>query len=295
MEPDKIAQAYETLIRRFTDWAEAEDNVRAAFIFGSRARSDHPADAWSDLDLLLLCRDAEPIWASTDWLDEIGNAWITFLEPTPDHQGFERRVLFEGGVDVDFVPTHAAGFVQMAKSGFPPDLADMIHRGIRILVDKDGIAELVDPERVTAPPYTPPTESEFLNLVNDFWYHTVWTAKHLRRGELWWAKSCCDCYLKDRLRQLLAWHARATQGHTTETWLRGRFLEEWADPRATLALTQAFAHYNEDDVWRALRATMMLFSWLARETAEHSGYRYPSRGEAHARDLVETLEEGRVR
>jgi hypothetical protein len=26
------------------------DDIRAAFIIGSRARADHPADEWSDLD-----------------------------------------------------------------------------------------------------------------------------------------------------------------------------------------------------------------------------------------------------
>jgi hypothetical protein len=25
-------------------------------------------------------------------------------------------------------------------------------------------------------------------VVSDFWYHALWSAKHLRQGELWWAK-----------------------------------------------------------------------------------------------------------
>jgi hypothetical protein len=32
-----------------------------------------------------------------------------------------------------------------------------------------------------------PAQSEFLDLVNDLWYHAVWTAKELRRGEMWTA------------------------------------------------------------------------------------------------------------
>ncbi len=48
------AKGYEELIARFTNWAQAEENIRAAFIFGSRARRDHPADEWADLDLLFL-------------------------------------------------------------------------------------------------------------------------------------------------------------------------------------------------------------------------------------------------
>ncbi len=47
---------YADLIERFTRWAEAEEDVRAALILGSRARKDHPADEWSDLDVLVHAR-----------------------------------------------------------------------------------------------------------------------------------------------------------------------------------------------------------------------------------------------
>ena len=51
------AAAYKRLIKRFVKWAKTETNIRAAIIIGSRARVDHPADDWSDLDLLSsLCR-----------------------------------------------------------------------------------------------------------------------------------------------------------------------------------------------------------------------------------------------
>ncbi|MBN2390678.1 MAG: aminoglycoside 6-adenylyltransferase, partial [Anaerolineae bacterium] len=163
-------------------------------------------------------------------------------------------------------------------------------RGVRFLVDKEGFAERLAQIPVELPPYQPPAESEFLNLVNDFWYHTVWTAKKLRRGELWIGKSCCDDYLKHLLRQMLTWHTHARRGASTDTWMRGRFLEEWADPRAVAALPAIFAHYDAADVWRALLATMELFRWLALEAADALGYTYPSFGEDRAVEVVRSLQ-----
>jgi aminoglycoside 6-adenylyltransferase len=203
-----ISAAYEQLVERFVRWAQSEENVRAAVVIGSRARVDHPADEWSDLDVIILANDPEQYWSTVDWLNNVGTPWLTFVEPTPDGAGFERRVLFEGGLDVDFVPDPVAAFRQVLDTELPPDLVDMIQRGIRVLLDKDNLSErlaAVEIEPVVPPP---PAEPEFLNVVNDFWYHTVWTAKHLRRGELWWAKSCCDSYLKQLLRQMLEWRAR---------------------------------------------------------------------------------------
>lgn len=288
-----VSAAYEQLIERFVRWAQSEANIRAAVVIGSRARVDHPADEWSDLDVIILANDPEPYWSTADWLHNVGDPQLTFFEPTPDGGGFERRVLFEGGLDVDFAPVPVAEFRQMLDTELPPDLVDIIQRGIRILLDKDNLAErlaAVEIEPVVPPPSTEP---EFLNVVHDFWYHTVWTAKHLRRGELWWAKSCCDSYLKHLLRRMLEWHVRASRGPNTDTWMRGRFLEEWADPRAVAALPAIFAHYEMEDVWRALLATMELFRWLGVETAELLGYAYPASGAERAAELVREFYSGK--
>ena len=284
-----IDSNYELLIHRFVQWAQTEDNNRAAVVIGSRARTDHPADEWSDLDVIILANDPEPYWATTDWLHHIGIPWLTFIEPLPDGSGFERRVLFEGGLDVDFVPDPVVPFRRMLAEDHLGGLADLIHRGVRFLVDKEGFAERLEQIPTVLSPYQPPNESEFLNLVHDFWYHTVWTAKKLRRGELWTAKSCCDSYLKQLLRRMLEWHTRAHRGASVDTWMSGRFLEEWADPRAVAALPAIFAHYDEADVWRALLATMVLFHWLVLETAEALGYTYPAFGVDRAEEIVRSL------
>jgi aminoglycoside 6-adenylyltransferase len=292
MTMNKISLAYETLIGNFIQWATTEDNLRAVVMIGSRARSDHPADEWSDLDLIFFSNDPTPFWESADWIQSAGKPMLSFTEPLPAGDGFERRVLYDGGLDVDFVPLKNDALVWMSENGPPPDFADMLRRGVRILLDKDGTLERVL-KRVPEPPhYTPPSEAEFLNLINDFWFHTVWTGKHIRRGELWWGKSCCDGYLKNMLRQMLEWHAHVNHPGT-DTWLRGRFLEEWIDPRARASLPEIYARYNEEDVWLALTATLELFRWLSMETAHSLGYEYPLEGMEFATELVHQMDPGR--
>ena len=75
---------------------------------------------------------------------------------------------------------------------------------------------------------------------------------------------------------MLEWHTRACVGGDCDTWDRGRFIEEWADPRARAALSDVFSRYDADDTWRALFASMDLFGWLGRETAVRLGYAYPA-------------------
>ena len=290
---DRTAQAYDQLIGRFVRWAQSEENIRAAVVIGSRARTDHPADEWADLDIVILARNIDPYLKEAHWIERFGHPSITFLEPTAGGPGMERRVLYEGGLDVDFAFFPLAAIQKAFQETLPPEWNQAFGRGFRILLDKEGLMELLKPAlSAPAPPHLP-TQEQILNSINDFWYHAVWSAKHLRRGELWWAKSGSDGHLKNLLKQMLEWHARALKGPGHDTWLRGRFLEEWADPRAVKELRSCFAHYESEDIWEALLATMELFSRVAREMAEKSGYTYPSSGDECATELVRKLYEGR--
>jgi aminoglycoside 6-adenylyltransferase len=314
----QITQAYEQLIERLVAWAETQPDIRAALIVGSRAREERPADEWSDLDVILVVAEPERYLTRTDWLENIGTPWITFIERTGTGDEKEHRVLFKGGLDVDFIPLPAKKWQPLvrllkARERFPQLLSllprslskevkqgiaafsDVARRGVKVLVDKNGIAESLLLAITEAPTPDPPTQDEFLNLVNDFWSHAVWTAKKLRRGELWTAKGCSDSYMKWRLLRMIEWHACAKNSFEYDTWHGGRFLERWADPRIVEGLHDAFAHYDEDDLWRGLPATMDLFRWVAIETAARMGHTYPSAADEYATELVKGLSAGRLK
>jgi aminoglycoside 6-adenylyltransferase len=271
------------LLERIVRWAEGCADIRAVVLAGSQARSETPADQWSDLDLGIIARDAERYLSTTEWLEPLGTVWLTSLEGTPVGS-VERRVLFEGALDVDFSFFSPEQFRQVSSD--TGVVADIARRGVRVLVDKDGIAASLPPvagEKIIA---RPPAESEFLQVVNDFWYHAVWTAKKLRRGEVYTAKVCCDGYMKRLLGDMIACHAHATHGWEYDTWHSGRFLERWADPRAVAGLREAYAYYDAADIRRALLSTMDLFRWLATETAQRLGFDYPTHGDDRATEWV---------
>jgi aminoglycoside 6-adenylyltransferase len=270
---------YDQIIERFIAWAQNQADIRAVVVIGSRARSVRQADQWSDLDLLVVTTDPARYLSNTDWLLPIGQPWVTFVERLTIDEGSERRVLFEGCLDVDFAFDPVDRIRRMAAEGWPPEFAGILGRGFRVILDKDGLSQLLNQNAFAQPAPCPPTADEFVNLCNDFWYHVVWTIKKLHRGELWTAKSCADSYLSGRLLRMLEWHARAMHGPDYDTWHNGRFLEAWADPKALEAVRRSFAHYDATDIRRALLEKTNLFRWVAQETAERLHYPYPSGAE----------------
>ena len=280
------AAHFENLLGRFVDWVREQEKVRSVILIGSRARQDHPADVASDMDLVIFSTDPQHYLSSIDWLEQIDRYCLTFLEPTANGRFMERRVLFAGGYDIDFVFLPEQAIRQEIQTGLSPEITLALSRGARVLLDRDGLAE----ELLAALPKLslsqPPSSDEYLNLVHDFWYHAVWTAKKLSRGELWTAKSCCDNYMKWRLLRMIEWSTQANHGWQADTWHDGRFLERWADPQVVEGLQTSFSNYDLEDVWRALAETMDLFHDLALETAQSLGVPYPSEGEACAREIV---------
>jgi aminoglycoside 6-adenylyltransferase len=252
----------DTNIRAFLDevtgWAEAQRDVHALLLVGSQARVDTPADDLSDVDLALFVDDPERYLRDADWVRPFGEPLLTFLEPTAVGGFEERRVLFRDGLEVDFsiLP------VVIAKEP-PPEADAVLARGFSILYDGIGLAA---PEPAGPKPAAPPTQEQLDQLSNDFWYHLVWVAKKLRRGELLLAKQACDCYLTERIVQLFRWRAQ-----DQDTWHGYRFFERWAGPETPQALGPTFARYDEADIGRALRAKGALFGELERDVIQRFG------------------------
>ena len=278
--------SFNKLISNFLVWANEHEDIRGAIIVGSRARTETPADKWSDLDLVIAADNPQKYLCTTEWLKNIGEYWITFIEDTAVGEGKERRVLFDNGLDVDFSIFSVEGFKQISAA---PEVQEVLSRGMKIILDKDNLFKDLETIPKIASKYKFPSEEYFLNFVNDFWYHTVWTAKKLLRGEIWMAKACMDGYMRSRLEGLIECHAKACNGVDYDTWHSGRFLDKWADARIAEELEGVFAHYDKEDMKRALPAMMNLFSWLAKETAEKLNYSYTKNEEEKAMGYVKFL------
>jgi aminoglycoside 6-adenylyltransferase len=288
---------YQTILDQYLVWAKSREDIRAVLIVGSRARSDHPADEWADLDIITLTRDLPRYFGDPAWMAGFGEVWARTRHHTAGGEP-EWLVAFRDGVDVDFVfqdarqtARHVSLFRWLARAPWLRRLlprktlaqiemgrgmgAMTFGRGYRILIDKDNLLTRMVPLLGSPPPYQPPAESEFGARVEGYWLLVERCAKKIRRGEIAVARSWVDSLYWSALLPMIEWHTRASRGALVDTWHAGRFLEEWVDPRVRAALPLIFAPYDPRAIRSALFASMELFDWLTRETAQELGYAYP--------------------
>ena len=298
-----MLESFEDLEHRLVEWAGGREDVRTMLVVGSRARPEE-ADEWSDLDVGFTTTAPER-YEGTAWLEEIGDVWVAAVDP----EGSSRHVLFAGGLDAGITPLPhrvvralpALLWVWEGPAGrvLPGPVRGPIGRRLeaftyygrdaRIVVDKDGVGAqlLAAVPGGGASPAAPPRAEEFSAAVARFWLVAVWNAKHLRRGERWRAKTVgCDGEMKALLVQIIGWHGGVDVAD-------GRGLEERVDPAVVAGLGGVFAHYDEDDLWRASFATMDLFRRLATETATRLGLPYDSEADRTVTAWVEACEAGR--
>lgn len=270
---DRYAQIKANLMRI----AQEDATLQAVIAIGSSTRTDVPADEFSDLDLIIATTRPEA-WLCGDMPGRLGDVRISFTEPTLGG-GVERRMLYAGSLDVDlivFTPEQLMRAILEGPAGW------VMNRGYAVLHDAMGAAELIAQHITPAAAFTPMGEAEFVNAVNDFFFHAVWADKKLRRGEIWTAKMCIDAYLKRLLLRVIE------LGHcsTEDVWHDGRFLDRWAGEDTRHALAECFAHYDPLDMAQALRSTVRLFGREARRAAAAHGYAYPQGAEAYAAQLL---------
>ena len=223
----------ERLCEQVSEWARSEPGVRAAFVVGSQARTDTPADEWSDVDVVLLADEPARLLDDTSWLSRFGTPLLSFVEETALGGERERRVLYDDGLEVDFAVFPASALAALAAD---PATGSVLARGHRILHDEAGLAAAL----AAAPPPAPPPPREPAEIAQDFWYHALWTAKKWRRGEALVARSCLESHLKPLL--LEADRSRASG----DTWHGSRFAERWASPEVVDATWSATARSPEE-------------------------------------------------
>ncbi len=263
-----MTDRYSDIKNRILNIANADNGIKAIIAIGSSTRSEVKADEYSDLDLLIATDDTES-WLYGNIPEKLGNVKISFIENSLGGAK-ERRVLYENALDVDMIVFTPEQFTNAIKEGVA---GWVCNRGYSVLYDTMDFESLLAENISHEIQHNGLTESEYINIVNDFCFHLVWASKKILRGELWTAKMCIDAYLKNHLLKMIEMYSVCK--YNSDVWHDGRFLDRWVDEKITESLPKCFAHYDRADMISALSETKDLFTQLAKETAEISGYHYP--------------------
>jgi aminoglycoside 6-adenylyltransferase len=236
---------------------------------------DETVDALSDYDVILAVAGADSFVQDDAWQFAYGQPAVRWSDEAEVYgaRTYFRGVVYDDAVKIDYTVWPVELLERVAAEERLPDMLDV---GYRVLLDKDGATSGWSPPTYRAHIPARPTEQEYRELVEEFWWGATYVAKALRREEIVFAKFVLDYDMKfGVLRRFLEWRIEIEHGWSVRPGAYGRGLERWLPPdlRSELELTYVGAEIDEN--WAALFRTTELFRRVAREVGESLGYSYP--------------------
>lgn len=278
-----MSKKKEEILSGLKNWALKNKDIYSVIIAGSQAREHAKADEYSDLDVVVFCKnkhwyDNNPEWMSeiavpvayyTDkvLMNQMGNKIFFYNSMAMDIIFLDKRLsywvyLYTRMRSKKIIYALIPGIIKRTCEDAINAFAYNVQRGFYCLVDKkDYDRELHYVEEKFRHKKDKFFDMKRVNfIVNKFWHHSYVMAIKMYRGDLLSARIECDNGLKICLLQLIELHTKTLRGGEFDTWHSGRRISEWGDPAFTSRLKYIYGHYDLADAWNSLEETMHLFS-----------------------------------
>jgi len=265
------------VLDRLVAWGTAEPAVQAMILTSSRAKPDAAVDVLSDYDLILAVTDAGGFAHDRAWEAGYGEPMVRWGDQS-DVFGlvtYFRGIVYQDGAKIDYTIWPDTLLERVAQE---PALPEMLDVGYRVLLDKDGRTSGWGAPTYRAHIPAKPTELEYRDLVEEFWWSSTYVAKSLWRDELVIARFVLERDLKlETLRLMLEWRIEIEHDWSVKPGVLGRGLKQLLPAGTWSELESTYVGPGSEENWAALLRTMALFRRVAREVGEALGYDYPQK------------------
>jgi aminoglycoside 6-adenylyltransferase len=265
--------------------AREDARVRAVILNGSRANPNAPPEIFQDYDILYVVTDVAAFKRDAGWLTRFGELMIM---QTPDDMGdtpagdgdsYAYLMQFADGVRIDLTLFPLAKLAELQRDSLSV-----------LLLDKDGlIAPFPPPDESSYLP-KPPTEKEYSECCNEFWWVCTYVAKGLWREEIIYARYMLDVVVREQLMIMLVWHIGVKTRFTINPGKYGKYFKNYLEPELWELLQKTYADAGSEHTWEAMFIMCCVFRNTAMSVADHCGFDYP-----HSYDEMVSAHLARVR
>lgn len=264
------------VIEQLIRWTDSQPLIRAVVLTSSRAIPHASVDLLSDYDVILVTPSIEPYYEDRTWLEVFGPVLAVYRDPLIDANGLTRSayvVQYENSLKIDFSLWPVELMQRVINSEQLPAEFDA---GYQVLVDKDDLTTGLKPPTFSGYIPVPPTEAQYMELLEGFFLDTTYVAKFLWRDDLVAAKHILDHSLKqEHLRPMLEWLAEIDHQWSLKPGPYGRRMKQYLRGDLWTELERTYTGPGLEENWEALFRTIALMKRSAVEVGQHLGFTYP--------------------
>ncbi|MED0901972.1 aminoglycoside 6-adenylyltransferase [Bacillus nitratireducens] len=251
--------------------AKEDKRIRAVIMNGSRVNPNVKKDCFQDYDIMYVVKDIQSFTSNHNWIRRFGEIMIVqmpeemTLLPADEDGKFPYLMQFMDGNRIDLTLV-------------PVDLIDIFvgqDSLSKLLLDKDDCMDEFPPASDRDYLIKKPTEKEFLDCCNEFWWCSTNVGKGLWREELSYAKGMLEGPMRDMFIVMLEWHIGMKTDFTVNVGKFGKHFEQYIEKDMWEQFKRTFSNAEYENLWQSFFVMGDLFREVAKEIANTYGYQYP--------------------
>lgn len=267
--------------------AENDARIRAVLLTGSRANAKIIPDKYQDFDIVFIVTDVSSFISDHSWANIFGEKLIWQLpdemmlynDETKNTCSFHYLMLFKDGNRIDLTL-------------FPIDkMRDQFHQeGMSITwLDKDKLFPEEYKFDDTNYLIKKPTEKEFLETCNEFWWVSTYVAKGLLRNEITYSKEMLERFVRPMFMKIIEWYVGDKMEFSVSFGKGGKFMKNFLPETIYNRILQTYSDQHPENNWKALFVMMELCSELAQSVANALGFHYSGDEERNVSKYIRQL------
>ena len=242
--------------------AKSDSRIRAVLLNGSRANPKAKKDKFQDFDIVYVVNNFDSFLSNHTWIDIFGERLILQMpkemiigECYYKNPSFSYLMLFKDGIRIDLTLFP----VNKLQSEFERDSLTMI------LLDKDNLFSNLPASCEEDYLIKQPTEKEFTDCCNEFWWVSTYVAKALYREEIILAKDLLENPVRSMFLKIIEWTIGVKTNFSASFGKSGRNIKEYISSDLYNKILSTYPDSKIENIWEALFKMTELFSELAKE------------------------------
>ncbi|SMO95940.1 aminoglycoside 6-adenylyltransferase [Melghirimyces algeriensis] len=251
--------------------AKNDERVRAVIMNGSRTNPHAKKDIFQDYDIEYIVSDINSFTSDHRWVDIFGERMMmqmpeeNVLPPAENDGRFPYLMQFKDGnrLDLTLIP------IEKMDQLMNFDSLSLV------LLDKD---EMIDPLPLPNDRdyhIKPPSEKEFMDSCNEFWWICLNISKGLWREELTYAMFMYEQVNRNVLIRMIEWYIGMKTNFTKSAGKHGKYIQDYLETELWNEFVRTYPDADYENIWQSLFHMCDLFRKIAVKVANHFAFRYP--------------------
>ncbi|QHT69932.1 aminoglycoside 6-adenylyltransferase [Rhodocytophaga rosea] len=249
--------------------ARQDERIRAVVLNGSRANPNARKDVFQDFDIVYVVNQLDTFLMDHSWVNIFGERLIMQMPDQmcfgeKDEHSFAYLMLFTDGnrIDLTLFP------VEKLTTHFKHDSLTIV------LLDKDHLFENLPLPSEKDYLIQAPSQQEFTDVCNEFWWVSTYVVKGLCRNEITYARNMLEIPVRDMFFKMIEWHIGIHTSFSVTFGKAGKKMKEQVEPELYEKILTTYPDANPDNIWKALLVMTALFKDMAKEIERKMNFTY---------------------